>query len=153
VDVGGNATFTVSAGGTAPLSYQWLFNGATINGATAASLALNSVQLSQAGQYAVKVSNSAGNVTSSAATLTVNTPSTTTLSIGSVTTTLDGFILSWTSVPGAKYAVVAADAVGNATWTAAAEVTAPANGGSVSVKLPKPANQNAQFYKIKLVTP
>src|SRR5882724_12968862 len=33
-NLGSNATFTVSASGTAPLSYQWLLNGAGIAGAT-----------------------------------------------------------------------------------------------------------------------
>jgi hypothetical protein len=34
VTVGSNATFSVSATGTAPFSYQWRFNGASITGAT-----------------------------------------------------------------------------------------------------------------------
>ena len=38
VAVGSNATFMVAAAGTAPLSYQWRFNGATISRATNASL-------------------------------------------------------------------------------------------------------------------
>src|SRR5206468_8104356 len=37
VAVGSNATFNVTASGTGPLSYQWLFNGGAIDGATASS--------------------------------------------------------------------------------------------------------------------
>src|SRR5258708_5156194 len=37
VQVGQSATFTESASGTAPLSYQWQKNGAAINGAIGAS--------------------------------------------------------------------------------------------------------------------
>jgi hypothetical protein len=73
VTVGANATFTVAAIGTAPLSYQWQRNGADIAGANAASYTLTNVQLADNGAlFRVVVSNSAGSVTSNAATLTVN---------------------------------------------------------------------------------
>src|SRR5439155_16532341 len=39
----GNATFTVTAAGTPPLGYQWLFNGANIAGATNTSLTLTGI--------------------------------------------------------------------------------------------------------------
>jgi hypothetical protein len=69
--IGDNVTFAVVAGGASPLSYQWRFNGADISTATAASLTLTNVQLSQAGNYDVIVSNNCGSVTSGVATLTV----------------------------------------------------------------------------------
>ena len=72
VPVGANATFSVTADGTAPLGYQWSFNGTAINGATASSLVRTNVQLGDAGNYAVVVSNSVSTVTSSNAVLTVN---------------------------------------------------------------------------------
>src|SRR5208282_5304049 len=56
VTVGGTASFNVTASGTLPWSYQWSFNGTNIIGATNATLTLNNVQLSQAGNYAVLVS-------------------------------------------------------------------------------------------------
>ncbi|HEY9153598.1 MAG TPA: immunoglobulin domain-containing protein, partial [Opitutaceae bacterium] len=71
VTAGANVTFTVVAAGTTP-TYQWQKGGTNIAGATNASLMLNSVQASDAGNYTVVVSNSAGNVTSSIAALTVN---------------------------------------------------------------------------------
>ncbi|MFN9676344.1 MAG: immunoglobulin domain-containing protein, partial [Betaproteobacteria bacterium] len=37
VVVGQTATFNVTAGGTAPLSYQWRRNGTNLSGATGAS--------------------------------------------------------------------------------------------------------------------
>ena len=52
------------ATGTAPLSYQWLKGTANITGATGATLALNGDD-GRCGQLHVRVSNSAGNVTSS----------------------------------------------------------------------------------------
>jgi uncharacterized repeat protein (TIGR01451 family) len=72
--VGDTANFTVTASGTAPLNYQWQFNGAPIPGATASNLALPNVQTSNAGTYSVVVTNVAGTATSSNALLTVLVP-------------------------------------------------------------------------------
>ncbi len=73
VTAGQTATFTVVAGGTAPLNYQWQKNGASIAGATATSYTTPATTTADSGStFAVVVSNSAGTVTSAAATLTVN---------------------------------------------------------------------------------
>jgi len=69
--VNGTATFGVTATGSLPLGYQWSFNGTNIDGATNASLMLSSVQLSQAGNYAVEVANAYGTTNSTSAVLTV----------------------------------------------------------------------------------
>jgi sugar lactone lactonase YvrE len=67
-----NATFAVGASGTPPLSYQWLFSGTNIPGANGSSYTRSNAQPSDAGDYIVIVSNSAGSATSSPpATLTV----------------------------------------------------------------------------------
>jgi hypothetical protein len=71
VTEGNSASFNVSAGGTLPLSYQWSWNSAPISGATGSSFVLGNAQLTNAGSYAVTVSNSAGVVSSAGATLTV----------------------------------------------------------------------------------
>lgn len=71
VGVGGSATFTVVATGSAPLSYQWRKDGQNIAGATSATLSLPNVQSANAGSYTVVVTNSAGSATSNAATLTI----------------------------------------------------------------------------------
>ncbi|MDB6122497.1 MAG: hypothetical protein JWQ71_1490 [Pedosphaera sp.] len=68
---GQNVLFSVTATGANPLAYQWQFNGAAIAGATDSTLALNAVTTNQAGIYSVTVTNQAGSVTSSNATLTV----------------------------------------------------------------------------------
>lgn len=72
VSVGGSATFSVSATGSAPFTYQWLKDGAAVSGATSSSLTLNPVQFSQAGVYSVTVTGPGGTVTSSGAALIVN---------------------------------------------------------------------------------
>lgn len=78
-NVGGAVSFTVAATGTSPLSYQWRKDGTAISGATGASYTIASVASGDAGSYSVLVSNSAGSVTSSSASLTVQTTSTGTL--------------------------------------------------------------------------
>ncbi len=73
VTTGQTATFSVAATGSAPLSYQWNKNGAAIAGATSSSYTTPATASSDNGSsFVVVVSNSAGKVTSSAVTLTVN---------------------------------------------------------------------------------
>ena len=73
VNAGQTATFSVVASGTAPLTYQWQKNGVAITGATAASYTTPVTTTADSGElFRVVVSNSAGNVTSNSATLTVN---------------------------------------------------------------------------------
>ena len=71
VVAGSNATFSVTATGTPPPAYQWLFSGTNLAGATGTSLTLTDVQSAQAGRYAVVLTNTAGSLTSDVATLTV----------------------------------------------------------------------------------
>ena len=66
-----SALFTVTATGAGALSYQWLFNGTSIPGATGTSLALNDVQPTSAGNYRVVVTNALGSATSALAVLRV----------------------------------------------------------------------------------
>jgi hypothetical protein len=77
VNVGQAATFSVTAAGTATLSYQWKKNGAAIGGATSATYTTPGTSSSDSGaQFTVTVTNGFGNATSNAATLTVNVPPT-----------------------------------------------------------------------------
>jgi hypothetical protein len=71
---GSTATFTATAAGTPPLSYQWRLNGTNIAGATGTSLTLSNVQPAQAGNYAMRVTNAFGSILSSNALLTVVLP-------------------------------------------------------------------------------
>jgi hypothetical protein len=71
VKVGTNTTFTVGASGTPPLSYQWKFYNTNIVGATGTAYSIVSVAWSNAGQYSVTVTNSAGSASSAPALLTV----------------------------------------------------------------------------------
>jgi hypothetical protein len=70
VAAGGSVTFTVTVGGTGN-TFQWLFNGNAIAGAVDAAYTIANLTAAHAGNYAVRVTNSAGTTTSGAATLTV----------------------------------------------------------------------------------
>ena len=69
-----------SAGGSTPLSFQWLknsaplTNGGNVSGATTAALTLTSVQTNDAGNFQIVVTNLFSSVTSIVATLTVDVP-------------------------------------------------------------------------------
>jgi hypothetical protein len=66
-------TFTISAvSGEGPFTYQWLFNGSDIAGATGSSYSISSASSGNAGNYTVQVSNSLGSYLTSAFDLTVN---------------------------------------------------------------------------------
>ncbi len=72
--VGGGASFHVMAGGEYPLRFQWSINGTNIPGANGSQLVLTNVQLTDAGSYAVVVTNGVGSVTSSNAVLSFTLP-------------------------------------------------------------------------------
>ena len=70
---GNPASFWVAATGSAPLRYQWQRNGSDLAGATANGFTMPATTAADSGAaFRCVVSNAAGSVTSSAATLTVN---------------------------------------------------------------------------------
>jgi uncharacterized delta-60 repeat protein len=77
-----NVIFSVTVGGTLPLVYQWQFkgtnltNGPKITGSTNASLTLSNLTVTNAGNYAVIVTNSYGSVTSQVVALKIVRPTT-----------------------------------------------------------------------------
>jgi hypothetical protein len=113
VTVGGAATFSVSAGGTGTLSYQWRKDGNNIQGATSASYDVTGITSDNAGNYSAVVTNSCGTVTSSAATLTVNkADQTISFATGTPTTKTYGdadFTVSATATSGLNVSFAAKD--------------------------------------------
>jgi len=75
--LGTTASFSVTVTGAAPLAYQWskdtinLLNAGSISGVTNSILTINNAQLTNAGSYALVVTNAYGSMTSSNAVLTV----------------------------------------------------------------------------------
>jgi hypothetical protein len=60
---GKDSTFSLTAWGTGPLSYQWFDNGVAIQDATNQMFTLTSIQFTNAGLYSVVVSDPLGSVT------------------------------------------------------------------------------------------
>ena len=69
-----SVTFSVTAAGTG-LTYQWRKGGTNIGGATSSTYTIPSVVVGDAANYDVVITGTCGNITSSAATLTINTAS------------------------------------------------------------------------------
>ena len=74
VVAGQPASFSVTAAGTGPFTYQWMKNGLNIVGATNSTYSLAAASTADAGSYSVKVTNPVGSVTSSGALLSVIAP-------------------------------------------------------------------------------
>ncbi len=74
IDVGQPVNLSVTATGSPAPDYQWSKNGTAIAGATSSSLYIGSAKLDDAGSYVVTVSNGAGSVSSSPATVRVTQP-------------------------------------------------------------------------------
>jgi hypothetical protein len=150
VSAGQAASFSVAATGTATLTYQWKKNGAAIGGATSASYSTPATTSSDSGaQFTVTVTNSFGNATSNAATLTVNVPpvisaqpASQTVSVGqtatfSVTATGSGSLTyQWkkngASISGATSASYATPATAASDNGASFTVTVTGTSGSVT---------------------
>lgn len=95
VNVGANASFSVAANGTAPLTYQWRLGDINLPGATGTNLYLTNVQMSQVGNYSVVITNATGSVTSSNAALNVVQ-----MRVSSATLTNGEFELNIAGAPG-----------------------------------------------------
>jgi hypothetical protein len=162
VMVGGTATFNVDAIGDAPLIYQWLkdgnklVDGGHVSGSTTTNLMIAGLSLSDAGDYAVVVTNSLGGTVSLIAVLTVaqgtnspgpiNTngvagllPQPKLTSVG----THSGLRLGWTLGTGTFQVETALSPVGPWTPIVLPLVT---NGNSVTVSV-APTNQH-QFFRL-----
>jgi alpha-tubulin suppressor-like RCC1 family protein len=119
---GSSAMLTVSATGTSPLTYQWIFNGTNIPGATASALSKLNAQNTDVGNYCVQVTNGCGTIMSSNAYLMVNVPP-------SITSQ------PWNQTAGYGSAVtfnVVADSVAALTYRWFKDGTALNNGGNIS---------------------
>ncbi len=140
VTAGQTATFSVMAVGVAPLSYQWQKGTTAISGATSASYTtLPTTTANNGSQFTVVVSNVNGNVTSSAATLTVNattTPATIDVltqhnDVGRTGQNLNETTLTTSSVNSAKFGKLgfySTDGLVDAQPLYASSVAVPANG-------------------------
>jgi hypothetical protein len=75
INTNANATFTVVARASAPISYQWRFNGVPIPDATGPSYSVNNAGLPHIGEYSVLVSNPLGSAMAAANLIVLVPPS------------------------------------------------------------------------------
>ena len=99
--VGSNVTFTVTASGSGPLSYQWQFNGANIANATNNTCVISNALASDVGNYQALITNLYGSVTSSLAALT----------FGNQPLGFNGDGLNWTANQGGGFFVYSPPAI------------------------------------------
>jgi hypothetical protein len=133
------------AAGTMPLVYQWAFDGTNLAGATANTLLLTNVEPSQAGGYAVVITNVAGSATSSVASLTVlptGTIISISLSVGAEVS------ITFPSVAGVSYALEYKDSLDDPAWTALPPATTAT--GSVLVLQDTNTPTAGRYYRVRL---
>lgn len=138
VNAGAQATFSVTAGGTAPLAYQWRHLGVAVPTATNSFHTITNASAVQAGAYSVAVTNAAGSVTSASAQLNVST-----MQITGFTPTNSGWLLSLTGAPGPGYRLEASTNL--ETWTLLATLT---NTSGLLNHLLAPTNSAQGFYRV-----
>ncbi len=140
---GTTVLFTVSATGIPPLTYQWLFNGAPISGATNTSLSLTNVQTTNSGTYHVVVTSPAGSVPSAVATLAVGTHP---LLLNARTVPQGVFAFTLSGTPGAVYLIEGSTNLLN--WTPLTRVTNIA--GTVDFTDTPASGLFGRFYRARL---
>jgi hypothetical protein len=152
---GQSVTLSIGASGDAPLHYQWRFNSAALSGATNASLLLTNVQSTNAGVYSVIVSNVAGMVQSSNATLTVVGMAPTIIQVGYVliatnATTNSVFQFSFQTEAGVSYLVEQTDGLEDPDWEVAVEGTIDGDGTIKTFQDHTVSFVPQRFFRIRL---
>ncbi len=143
VVLGCSASFSVSATGSAPLLYQWQFDGANLTAATNTTLVLNAVAATNAGGYDVVITNPYGSVTSAVATLTVLVPP----SITNPVLVGHSFSVSIPTAIRLMYTLECKDSLTKPVWTAAQ--TLPGTGGSITLT-DSAATNASRFYRVRV---
>jgi hypothetical protein len=146
VKAGTNVTFSVTASGTAPLSYQWTLDGSNIFAANTNTYTRTNVQTNDAGGYSVLVGNIAGSVTSAVATLTVTVPQPARFQF--ITRLPDRrarFII--TGEPGATYTIQDSSNLTTTNWSAL--MTVVNTNGTLDLIDDSASNAATRFYRTK----
>lgn len=142
VALGGTTTFRVGAGGSAPLSYQWYFNGCPIPGAIANTLVVSNNLWTSAGLYDIwaTVNNVVGETNSQICAVNV---SANTLSLAVASLTSGGFQLSAFAPAGSNVVVQVSTNLFH--WT-----PIDTNTGSFEFTDTHATNARCRFYRLMM---
>jgi hypothetical protein len=144
VVAGSNATFSVVAEGTPPLTYQWRFNGVNIAGATLSSYTRVHAQTNHAGFYDVFVSNGYGSDESDPnVTLRILTAP---VSISNLGLSVGTFSFSFGSQAGFTYVVQYKNTLSTSNWTTL--ITTNGTGAPITVQ-DSFSNNPSRFYRVR----
>ena len=136
------ASFSVTAIGDTPLSYQWRFNDSPLNGATNANYTVAAATHASAGDYDVVVSNAYGEATSAMAKLSVLVPP----FITGVTPGGGAVSVSVSTVTGLAYQLQYKNSLNDTIWTAASSWLSAT--GAVLVLQDTNALSTSRFYRV-----
>ncbi len=144
VVAGSNATFSVVADGTPPLTYQWRFNGVNIPGATLSTYTRVHAQPSHAGNYDVFVSNGYGSDESDPnVTLRVlNAP----VSATGLKFSTNAFSFTFGSQTGFTYVVQFKNTLAASNWS----TLLTTNGTGSPIVINDSATNSTRFYRIQV---
>jgi T5SS/PEP-CTERM-associated repeat protein len=143
VTQGSAVTFSVTAAGSEPRSYQWWHNETAVSGQTQSNLTLLTAQAADAGSYHVVVSNAGGSVTSVVATLRVLVPPQVVTSRHAE----DTFSLTIESLTGLNYVLEYKDTLDAPLWIS---LGTKAGTGSLLTLSDSPASHPARFYRVRV---
>ncbi|MEO8426600.1 MAG: immunoglobulin domain-containing protein [Verrucomicrobiota bacterium] len=138
---GTTVKFSVGAIANAPLSYQWLFNGVPIAGATNAELTLSAVHLKDNGNYSAAIRDVVGTFFSQTANLVILVPASTVTS--GRFSAFSGYRLTLDGEPGFTYRIETSDNLLD--WSAFTNATL--NGASVTISDTSAAGHGQRFYR------
>lgn len=144
VFAGQRAVFNALAVGGLPLSSQWLRNGAPLAGQTNQWLAFSTVQLSDAGNYQLVVTNESGSVTSAVLSVTVIIPPPVLQSLQVVPS---GFSFSFQSVNGVLYVSEYRDTLSPGAWI---ELERRTGSGGLETISDATAQRARRFYRVRV---
>ena len=141
---GDSATFTVIAVSVTKMSYEWRLNGVRIPGGNKSYFTISNVKAGDAGEYAVLVSNAAGDVVSSNATLLVlDAPLSQVVQVLSSGMTTNGFNIQLSGPAGSNYVIMASSDLTN--WTPISTNAAPT--GTVDFTDTTATTRSYRYYR------
>ncbi len=145
VTAGQPAGFAIIATGTDPLTYQWINGGTPIAGATATSYTIANAHLTDAGNYAVIVTNVAGSITSSVSVLTVNLP---VAPVAQAARAGAEFYFTFTPIVGLTNSVLTNAGLAAPNWNVFTNIPPPISASSVTVT--DTVVPEGRFYRVQI---